>query len=91
MKKTISILGSTGSIGLSTLNIIDKKKSEFKIVLLAANNNFNLICKQIKKYKPKYYIIKNKSVYTKVNKQFKNKSIIILNTLNNLNFKKNLI
>ena len=90
MKKTISILGSTGSIGLSTLNIIDKKKSEFKIVLLAANNNFNLICKQIKKYKPKYYIIKNKSVYTKVNKQFKNKSIIILNTLNNLNFKKKL-
>ena len=90
MKKTISILGSTGSIGLSTLNIIDKKKSEFKIVLLAANNNFNLICKQIKKYKPKYYISKNKSVYTKVNKQFKNKNIIILNTLNNLNFKKKL-
>ena len=57
MKKSISILGSTGSVGLSTLKIIDKKKNFFNIIHLAANNNYNLICKQIKKYKPKYFII----------------------------------
>ena len=51
MKKIISILGSTGSIGLSTLKIIDRKKNYFKINLLSANKNFRLICKQIKKYK----------------------------------------
>ena len=52
MKKNISILGSTGSVGLSTLKIIDKKKDFFRIILLAANNNYKLICEQIKKYKP---------------------------------------
>ena len=36
MKKTISILGSTGSIGLTTLGIIDKKKNDFNIFLLMA-------------------------------------------------------
>ena len=37
MKQSISILGSTGSIGLSVLSIIDKKKNLFKVELLAAN------------------------------------------------------
>ena len=49
MKKKISILGATGSIGVSALSIIDKKKFFFNIVLLSSNKNFNLICKQIKK------------------------------------------
>ena len=40
MKKLISILGSTGSVGLSTLKIIDKKKINFKFLLLSANKNF---------------------------------------------------
>ena len=52
MKKNISILGSTGSVGLSTLKIIDKKKNFFRVILLAANNNYRLICNQIRRYKP---------------------------------------
>ena len=55
MKKLISILGSTGSVGLNTLKIIDRKKDKFEFLLLSANKNFKLICKQIKNYKPKYY------------------------------------
>ena len=50
MKKLISILGSTGSVGLTTLSIIDKTKNEFYPYIFSANKNFNLICKQIKKY-----------------------------------------
>ena len=46
--KKISILGSTGSIGLTTLKIIDKQRSLFKINLLSGNKNFNQICYQIK-------------------------------------------
>jgi len=77
MKKSISILGSTGSIGLSTLKIVDKKK-EFNIILLSANKNYPLICKQIKKYKPTYFVISNKNIFHKVKKRFiKNKTIII--------------
>ena len=43
MFKKISILGSTGSIGLTTLSIIDKKKKEFKIKFLSADKNYKLI------------------------------------------------
>ena len=63
MKKKISILGATGSIGLNTFNIIDKKRSDFKIKLLSANRNYNLICKQIKKYLPDFYIINNQKIF----------------------------
>ena len=70
MKKTISILGSTGSIGLSTFKIIDKKRKDFIINLLSANKNYKLILKQIKKYKPKYFIINNRSIYLKVKKKY---------------------
>ena len=53
MKKIISILGSTGSIGLSTLSIIDKEKKILRVNFLSANKNYRIICKQIIKYKPK--------------------------------------
>ena len=87
MKKTISILGSTGSIGLSTLKIIDKKNL-FKIELLSANKNFRLICNQIKKYNPKYFLISDKKTFKKVQKKFKKKNIIILNDINLLSLGK---
>ena len=50
MKKTISILGSTGSIGLNTLKIVKKKKNIFSVNILVANKNFNLISKQIRQF-----------------------------------------
>jgi 1-deoxy-D-xylulose-5-phosphate reductoisomerase len=79
MKKKISILGATGSIGVSALSVIDKKKFFFNIILLSSNKNFNIICKQIKKYKPKYYVINNLKIYNKVKKKFKKSKIKILN------------
>ena len=87
MKKSISILGSTGSIGLSTLKVIDKKKY-FRIVLLSANKNFRLICNQIKKYKPEYFLISNKETFEKVQEKFKKKKIIIINNINLLRLSK---
>ena len=69
MKKQISILGSTGSIGLNVLNIIDKKKNIFKANVFSANKNYRLICNQIKKYKPKYFVISNESVFNKIKKK----------------------
>ena len=50
MKKKIAILGSTGSIGKASLEVISKNKSEFKITLLSANSNYFLIKKQIKNF-----------------------------------------
>ena len=88
MIKKISILGSTGSIGLSVLKIIEKKNNFFKINLLSANKNFKLICKQIKKYKPNYFLINDPNIYLKVKKIFLKKNVKIINNIDNKKLKK---
>ena len=57
MKKKIAILGSTGSIGKSLLNIISKNKNDFEITLLTANKNYKELFIQTKKFKVKNVII----------------------------------
>ena len=51
--KLLSILGSTGSIGTQTLEVIQKYPNKFKVVGLTANSNISLLKKQIAKFKPK--------------------------------------
>ena len=68
MNKLISILGSTGSIGITTLNVIDKKKNFFKPYIFTANKNYKIICNQIIKYKPDFFIVRNKIVLNKLKK-----------------------
>jgi len=80
MSKTISIIGSTGSIGLSTLSIINKKN--FSINLLSENKNYKLICAQIIRYKPKFFIITDKIIFKKVKKKFQKKKTKLLNNFN---------
>ena len=46
MKKKIAILGSTGSIGKTLLDIISKEKEKFEIILLSANKNYKELIKQ---------------------------------------------
>ena len=87
MKKTISILGSTGSVGLTSLKICEKKKNFLSINLLAANKNYKLICKQIIKYNPKIFIIKDLRIFKKIKKKFSKKKIIILNNFRDISLK----
>ena len=87
MKKKIVILGSTGSIGKTSLNIFKKNLNDFNIFLLSSNSNYQSICSQINNFKPNYFIINNKEVYTKVLKKFKNNKIKIVNNFNDLNLK----
>ena len=54
--KNIAILGSTGSIGSQTLEVISENKNKFKIVLLSANRNYKLLIEQAIKYKPETII-----------------------------------
>jgi 1-deoxy-D-xylulose-5-phosphate reductoisomerase len=74
MKKKICILGSTGSIGKATLEIISKNKNDFDVVLLSGNNNVKLLITQAKKFKPKYiysnnfYFKENLRIFCKANK-----------------------
>ncbi len=88
MKKIISILGSTGSIGQTTLKIIDKKKNFFKIYMLSANKNFRLISQQIDKYKPNIFVVHDYKTFEKIKKKYKNKKIIILNNFKTFYSKK---
>ena len=64
MKKKIAILGSTGSIGKSTLEVIKKNKKNFHVVLLTANNNYKKLIKQAKQFNAKNVLIKNKKFYS---------------------------
>jgi len=59
--KYLSILGSTGSIGTQTLDIVRQFPNEFKIVGLTTNKNSDLLLKQIKEFKPKAVAIMDKS------------------------------
>ena len=89
MKKFISVLGSTGSVGLTTLSIIDKQKDYFKPFIFSANKNYALICKQIKKYKPGIFVITDYKTYQKTLKKYKNSKTKILNSFDLLKTKKN--
>jgi len=86
----IAILGSTGSIGKSTLNIIRKNKKKFKVILLSANVNGKTLFKQAKEFKVKNVIILN----TEKNKywiaKFHNKKIKTFDNFSKFNkiFKK---
>tara|TARA_B100000700_G_scaffold22647_1_gene21989 strand:- start:26 stop:1189 length:1164 start_codon:yes stop_codon:yes gene_type:complete len=85
MKKKIAILGSTGSIGKSTIDIIRKNKKNFDVILLTTNNNYNELIKQILEFKPKNIIINNKKNYLFLKKKFKNKNIKIFNHFESFN------
>ena len=77
MKKKIAILGSTGSIGKTLINIIKQDKKNFEIVLLSADGNYKQLLKQAKFFKVKNLIITNQNSYKKVieNKLYKNMNI----------------
>ncbi|MBK47978.1 MAG: 1-deoxy-D-xylulose-5-phosphate reductoisomerase [Pelagibacteraceae bacterium] len=62
-KNTVSILGSTGSIGTNTLNVISSNQKKFSVLSLSSKNNINLLTKQSVLYKPKIVAIQNKDKY----------------------------
>ena len=76
--KTFAILGSTGSIGKSSLSVINKLKNT-KVELIFADKNFKELLNQIKTYKPKVTIVNSYETFIKLKKSFKNKKNIILN------------
>jgi len=83
MKKKIAILGSTGSIGKTLIDIIRKDKKNFEIVLLSADGNYKELLKQAKFFKVKNLIITNVNSFNKVKKVKFSKKINIYNNFNN--------
>ena len=63
MKKKIVILGSTGSIGSTTIKIINRDKNAFEVVLLTANKNYEKLFLQAKKINCKNILINDEKNY----------------------------
>ena len=89
MKKKIAILGSTGSIGKSTIDILRKDKKNFDVVLLTTNKNYREILKQAKEFKVRNIVINNNKHYLNLKKKIKNKKINIFNNFESFNKKFN--
>ena len=82
--KKIAILGSTGSIGSTLIDIIKKDKKNFKIELVTANRNYRKLLKQIRFFDIKNVIIINHTSFLKVKKILKNEKINVYNNFNSL-------
>ena len=81
MIRDIYILGSTGSVGMTTLKIIDKDKRNFNIKLLTTNKNINKIYKQALEYKVNKIVIFDKDKQKKNITKFKKKKIKVYSTI----------
>jgi len=66
MKKRLSILGSTGSIGVNALDVISHLKDEFEITYLSANSNGDLLLEQVKEFTPKAVAIVDEAASKKI-------------------------
>lgn len=75
MKKRIAILGSTGSIGTQTLEVIGKNPDHFEVEVLTANNNVNLLIEQAKLFKPNVVVVANECRYDVVKEALKNEPV----------------
>ena len=84
MKKKIVILGSTGSIGKTTFDIIKKNQKDFEIILLTTNKNTNKILQQAKQLKVRNILVSSNVHYLRLKKRLKNNKIKIHNNLDNL-------
>lgn len=62
-KQTVAILGSTGSIGTQTLDVIDRHSELFEVYALTAHSNIDLLVKQAKKYRPEVVAIADERHY----------------------------
>ena len=86
MKTKIAILGSTGSIGKTLLDIIRKDCKNFEIILLTADKNYKLLLKQAIEFKVKNLIITNKKKFDLIKKESVRLNLNIYN--NFVNFSK---
>ena len=84
MKKKISILGSTGSIGVNALNVIRNISNNFKIIHLTGNTNSELMIEQSREFNPDSIVMTNEAAAEKVKKELVNDGVEVLSGRNNL-------
>lgn len=69
MKKKVCLLGSTGSMGVQALEVIDELSDQLEVEVLACHSNADLLIRQAKKFKPNTVVIVNEAHYNYVKEQ----------------------
>lgn len=77
MKKRIAILGSTGSIGTQTLEVIAQNPEHFEVEVLTANNSIDLLVEQAKQFQPNMVVVANHCRYKSLVEALKDEPIKI--------------
>ena len=67
--KNLTILGSTGSIGVSTLDVVGRHRDRYQVFALVAGNNVELLLKQIQQFRPKRVVVATDEVRTSLIKR----------------------
>ena len=75
--KKIAVLGSTGSIGTQTLDVVRNHSDILKIEVLAANNNDELLEKQIEEFAPSIAVLNDKNAYEKLKARYSGKTQLL--------------
>ena len=57
VRKRVTILGSTGSVGLSTLDVIGRNSGQYQVFALTANTNATLLAEQCRQYRPRFAVL----------------------------------
>ncbi|MBT4365777.1 MAG: 1-deoxy-D-xylulose-5-phosphate reductoisomerase [Desulfobacteraceae bacterium] len=76
--KNLTILGSTGSIGKNTLNIVEMFPDRFSVKVLAARDNINLLAKQIEKFQPEIAVVINENILSELKRMIPSSGVEIL-------------
>jgi 1-deoxy-D-xylulose-5-phosphate reductoisomerase len=85
MPKAIAIFGSTGSIGVNTLNIVRSNPEKLKVKILVANSNVDLIVKQALEFLPEFICLVNKAMYEKLQQLLNHINIKVLSGIEGAN------
>lgn len=73
--KNLAILGSTGSIGTQTLQVVEANPDRFRVEVLTANNNVDLLVQQALKFKPDSVVIANEGKYQQLREALQQEEI----------------
>lgn len=84
MSKKIAILGSTGSIGKQTLQVVDMFPGEFQVVALAAGTNIHLLSEQVKRYKPSLVAVMEETLLGELSEELQSFDVEIMGGMEGL-------
>lgn len=82
-RKNIAILGSTGSIGINALKVVDHYKDRFNVVALTAYQNCDLLLEQVRKFSPRYVALTDEGI-ERVKKDLKTRNLRVCNVVQDL-------